>query len=190
MMFHKPAEDIRIKTYALSKAKRKKKTKYITWLLILILLLILLLFWPRLASSAANPNPKIIKSINSLIIVEKLKVLKFPTGSPTPPVLAVVVQTPTPVIKTPYIAPSESTVDIDDNSSKLFIYNHESGNDPTRYNSSGCLGLGQACPASKLLNVCPNMDYACEDAWFSNYAIRRYGSWQGAYSFWIAHKWW
>ena len=73
---------------------------------------------------------------------------------------------------------------------KLFIYNHESGNNPTRANGSGCLGLGQACPGSKLLRVCPTLDYACEDAFFTNYAISRYGSWAGAYSFWIAHRWW
>jgi hypothetical protein len=73
---------------------------------------------------------------------------------------------------------------------KLFIYNHESGNNPTRANGSGCLGLGQACPGSKLLRVCPTLDYACEDAFFTNYALSRYGSWAGAYSFWIAHRWW
>lgn len=73
---------------------------------------------------------------------------------------------------------------------KLFIYNHESGNNPTRSNGSGCLGLGQACPGSKLLRVCPTLDYACEDAFFTNYAISRYGSWAGAYSFWTTHHWW
>ena len=74
---------------------------------------------------------------------------------------------------------------------KLYIYNHESGNNPARWNSSGCLGLGQACPAQKLLNVCPDInDYACQDAWFTNYAVKRYGSWQGAYNFWIQNKWW
>ncbi len=79
----------------------------------------------------------------------------------------------------------------DDNAYKLFIYNKESGNNPARYNSSGCLGLGQACPASKLLKVCPDInDYACQDAWFTNYAISRYGSWAGAYQFWLGHHWW
>ena len=73
---------------------------------------------------------------------------------------------------------------------KLYIYQHESGNNPARANSAGCLGLGQACPGSKLLAVCPTLDYACEDAYFTNYAVRRYGSWAGAYAFWIAHRWW
>ncbi len=73
---------------------------------------------------------------------------------------------------------------------KLFIYNRESGNNPTRVNGSGCLGLGQACPGAKLLAVCPTLDYACEDAFFTNYANRRYGGWAGAYAFWITHHWW
>ncbi|MBA3678654.1 hypothetical protein H0W80_00400 [Candidatus Saccharibacteria bacterium] len=73
---------------------------------------------------------------------------------------------------------------------KLYIYNHESGNNPTRANGSGCLGLGQACPGSKLLAVCPTLDYACEDAFFTNYAIRRYGSWAGAYTYWLSHHNW
>lgn len=78
----------------------------------------------------------------------------------------------------------------DDGSAKMFIYMHESGNDPTRWNSSGCLGLGQACPASKLLAVCPNMDYACEDTWFTQYMTNRYGTWENAKAFWQRSHWW
>ena len=70
-------------------------------------------------------------------------------------------------------------------SAKLFIYNHESGNNPTKWNSSGCLGLGQACPASKLLAVCPNMDYACEDNWFTGYMSQCYGTWEAAQAYWL-----
>lgn len=96
------------------------------------------------------------------------------------------VQSTSQAQNTPTVAVSSS-----DNEYKLFIYNHESGNNPARYNSSGCLGLGQACPASKLLAVCPNInDYACQDAFFTNYAISRYGSWSAAYQFWLSHKYW
>ena len=76
------------------------------------------------------------------------------------------------------------------NDPKMFIYLKESGNNPLARNAGGCLGLGQACPGSKLLAVCPNLDYACEDAFFTNYAMSRYGSWEGAYQFWIGHNWW
>lgn len=73
------------------------------------------------------------------------------------------------------------------NEAKAFIYMKESGNNPAAVNGSGCRGLGQACPGSKL--PCGN-DYACQDAYFTNYAMSRYGSWEGAYQFWIGHHWW
>jgi hypothetical protein len=133
------------------------------------------------APKAAQEQNSIVSKVNSLIVPEKPKDLAFPQGSPTAPPDPVVIQK---VVYVSRVSISETT------DPKLFIYNHESGNDPTRYNSEGCLGLGQACPASKLLAVCPTMDYACEDAWFTNYAVSRYGSWQGAYNFWVAHRWW
>ena len=67
---------------------------------------------------------------------------------------------------------------------KSCIYFRESGNNPTKWNTSGCVGLGQACPASKLMAICPTLDYACEDAWFTNYMLGRYGSWEAAWVFW------
>jgi hypothetical protein len=70
---------------------------------------------------------------------------------------------------------------------KDFIYMKESGCRTTAVNSIGCRGLGQACPGSKL--PCGD-DFACQDAWFSNYAITRYGSWESAYNFWLSHRWW
>lgn len=70
---------------------------------------------------------------------------------------------------------------------KDFIYQHESGNRTTAVNSIGCRGLGQACPGTKL--PCGD-DYACQDAWFTNYAMTRYGSWEKAYNFWLNNHWW
>lgn len=77
-----------------------------------------------------------------------------------------------------------------DNSYANYIYMHESSCSTTITNSEGCMGIGQACPASKLLAVCPNADYACENLFFTGYAIARYGSWEGAYNFWINNHWW
>ncbi len=58
-------------------------------------------------------------------------------------------------------------------------------------NAGGCLGLGQACPGSKLINACP--DYAndadCQLRFFTKYVNGRYGSWNGAYQFWIVNHW-
>lgn len=70
---------------------------------------------------------------------------------------------------------------------KSCIYMHESGNSPTAVNSIGCRGLGQACPGDKL--PCGD-DYACQDAYFTQYALSRYGSWDAAWVFWQANRWW
>jgi hypothetical protein len=71
---------------------------------------------------------------------------------------------------------------------KAFIYQHESGNNPAAVNSIGCRGLGQACPGSKL--PCSNSDYECQDAWFTNYMVQRYGTWENARAFWLNNHWW
>jgi Tfp pilus assembly protein PilN len=74
-----------------------------------------------------------------------------------------------------------------DNKYAHFIYMHESGCNLSASNSIGCRGIGQACPGGKL--PC-TADYACQNAWFTNYAIKRYGSWANAYAFWLQHSWW
>jgi uncharacterized protein YabE (DUF348 family) len=72
-----------------------------------------------------------------------------------------------------------------------FVIGHESGWRPGALNGSGCAGLGQACPGSKLANVCPNwqVDPVCQLKFFSGYA-GRYGGWQGAYQAWLVKGWW
>lgn len=72
-----------------------------------------------------------------------------------------------------------------------FIIGHESGWRPNALNGGGCAGLGQACPASKLANACPNWqsDPVCQLQFFGGYASR-YGGWSGAYNFWIVNHWW
>lgn len=67
------------------------------------------------------------------------------------------------------------------------IYMHESGCNPSAVNSIGCRGIGQSCPSSKL--PC-GADFACQDAWFRNYAIQRYGSPAAAWAFWQQNHWW
>lgn len=75
------------------------------------------------------------------------------------------------------------------NGYKSFIYQKESGNNPSAINpSSGACGLGQALPCSKM--PCSLSDYACQDRFFTNYALQRYGSWQSAYNFWLGNSWW
>lgn len=86
-------------------------------------------------------------------------------------------------------AQAAAQVAVSDNAAMLFIFSHESGNNPGAINaSSGACGLGQALPCSKM--PCSLSDYACQVNFFTQYAVDRYGSWAAAYSFWVAHAWW
>lgn len=77
---------------------------------------------------------------------------------------------------------------VDANSAKAYIYARESGNNPNATNPSGCYGLGQDC--NGVLRAQCGADYACQDQYFTNYAMRRYGSWENALAFWQSHHWW
>lgn len=72
-----------------------------------------------------------------------------------------------------------------------YIFSRESRWNAAALNAGGCGGLGQACPASKLANVCPNWqtDPVCQTRWFNGYASR-YGGWAGAYNAWLTKHWW
>lgn len=70
-----------------------------------------------------------------------------------------------------------------------YIVTRESGWNPNATNrSSGACGLVQALPCSKV----PGNGYDPVDnlRWSNGYAVGRYGSWAGAYAFWISHHWW
>ena len=77
---------------------------------------------------------------------------------------------------------------VSSNAAKAFIYARESGNNPNATNPNGCYGLGQDCNGV-VRSMC-GADYACQDAYFTRYAMSRYGSWAGAYAFWQSHHWW
>lgn len=86
-------------------------------------------------------------------------------------------------------APSVAVAGCGDNAMANYVYMHESGCRLDARNPDGCLGIGQACPGSKLLAVCPALDYACQNAFFTNYASK-YGGWAGSYAFWLKNHWW
>ncbi len=77
-----------------------------------------------------------------------------------------------------------------------YVVSHESGWIPARVSANGCLGLGQRCGsrtgANALVSACPSWqtDPVCQLKHFTAYANSRYGSWQGAYSAWLAQRWW
>lgn len=58
--------------------------------------------------------------------------------------------------------------------------------------SSGATGLCQALPASKMASE--GEDYMTNAVtqlrWCHKYATQRYGSWQGAFAFWVNNHWW
>lgn len=73
-----------------------------------------------------------------------------------------------------------------------FVISRESGWRLTARNAGGCIGLGQACPGSKLMSACPNWqtDATCQIKFFTAYANGKYGSWEGAYRAWQVKHWW
>lgn len=98
-------------------------------------------------------------------------------------------QAQTSAVATVTATKTVSAAPISSNAAKAFIYSHESGNRTDAINAgSGACGLGQALPCSKM--PCTLSDYICQDAFFTNYAMNRYGSWEGAVAFWQSHQWW
>jgi uncharacterized protein YabE (DUF348 family) len=73
-----------------------------------------------------------------------------------------------------------------------YVIEHESHWNPAAVNASGCTGLGQACPGSKLAAACPSWrsDPVCQMKFFNQYAVGRYGSWASAYNHKVAYGWW
>lgn len=100
----------------------------------------------------------------------------------------VVVQ-PDPVVQNKPIMASGVVEGCGDNQYANYIYMHESGC-RLDANNGKCVGIGQACPASKLYAVCPDLNYACQNGFFTDYANSAYGGWEKAYQFWLGHSWW
>lgn len=70
-----------------------------------------------------------------------------------------------------------------------YVVKRESGWNPNATNaSSGACGLVQALPCSKVPGG--GYDPVANLKWADGYAKSRYGSWAGAYSFWISNNWW
>lgn len=147
---------------------------------ILLVLLLLPLFVNHSTSQAREGN-FVSAGIHKISIKEPLNV-SLPASQSVvealyiaPPVEYVLAQSVTNCGSDPYMAQ---------------IYTRESGCSTTRTNSIGCLGLGQACPGSKLLAVCPTMDWNCENNFFTNYANVRYGGPAQAWAVWQSQSWW
>jgi len=76
-----------------------------------------------------------------------------------------------------------------------YIVSHEGGwNGTTKYNysGSGAYGICQALPGSKMASA--GADWRTNPVtqlrWCDGYATGRFGSWAGAYNFWLSHGYW
>jgi uncharacterized protein YabE (DUF348 family) len=73
-----------------------------------------------------------------------------------------------------------------------YIVSHESGWRVTASNPSGAYGLCQALPGSKMATA--GADWTTNPItqlrWCNGYAVGRFGSWAGAYSYWTSHGYW
>ncbi len=128
---------------------------------------------------AVAPKSQVVTTISPQPPKETVK----PQIVPETPAVSVVKEEP--VIPVPPTPPSQVTCG--DNIYANYIYMHESGCSTRAVNSIGCRGIGQSCPGSKL--PCGD-DYVCQNNWFTNYAIARYGSWKAAYETWLVQHWW
>jgi len=71
-----------------------------------------------------------------------------------------------------------------------YVVSKESSWNPNATNdSSGACGLVQALPCSKVPGA-GGYDPVANLTWANGYAVGRYGSWAGAYDFWINNHWW
>ena len=147
----------------------------LTWTKVLILCILGFILWPN-PQVIADPSPPKQVKIADVKPIEQTKL------KPIAPVAPKVVPKPQPTVK---IVPN-----CGDNQYAQFIYQHESGCNLYSRNSGGCLGIGQACPGSKLTAVCDLGSYACQNSFFTSYANSRYGGWYGAYQAWISKHWW
>lgn len=73
-----------------------------------------------------------------------------------------------------------------------YIVSHESGWNPTARNGSGAYGLCQALPGSKMASAGADWETnpVTQLRWCAGYAQGRYGSWAGAYNYWVSHRYW
>lgn len=158
---------------------------------LIAVLLSVLIFW------ATQQETPVHKSFADTASTKKVTVVAKPSTAPETPQVQPV--TPTPVeTPAPVTPPVPSTheelmaaagIQPKDYGAVDYIVSHESSwNENATNASTGAHGLIQALPYGK--TGCGWSDGVCQLKWASTYAVDRYGSWWGAYSFWRANHWW
>jgi hypothetical protein len=154
---------------------------------IFIGIIFLIGFIPRFdkVKAAPLPSPEPAPAyIHPIARLQPAAAISVPVPQEAPPVAE-----PAPVAPPePVAAPVVGVTGCGDSMYKQFIYQHESGCRTDAVNPIGACGLGQALPCSKM--GCSLSDWACQDAFFDNYANSVYGGWANAYAFWQSHLWW
>ena len=144
--------------------------------------------WVRIYNANTQiDNPDLINPGDQLRIPsadEQLSDRPIPSNAPVM-TAATTTSTYTTAQATPVVPNAPVT---DGGSAKAYIYSKESGNNPNATNPNGCYGIGQDC--NGVVRSQCGADYACQDEYFTSYATRRYGSWDGALAFWQANGWW
>ena len=109
-----------------------------------------------------------------------------------------------------YVSPDKTSlmaaagISPDDYGAVDYIVSHEGGWCPFRWQgdrgctdhgsapSSGGYGMFQATPGYKMASAGADWltNPVTQIRWATGYAVGRYGSWQGAYNYWVSHHWW
>ena len=157
------------------------------WKLPLAIVITILIVIPKANASPSQLNNQEQATGNAgamtPIVANESQTVTAP--SPEPQIVPVTEkQSPPVTVATPVIYHT-------DNYYMEYIFQHESSGRLTAVNYLGCIGLGQDCNG-QLAVKCPNWttDQACQVAFFSDYAVRRYGSWEASCNFWINNHWW
>lgn len=116
-----------------------------------------------------------IADINVIFAGENLETVAVTTPATTE--VAPVVEQPT--------QPAPMPVATQTSSAKEWIANKESGGSYTAYNPSGAYGRYQLMPFNLKYGASPDAQERAAD----EYVASRYGSWEAAKSFWLAHNW-
>ncbi len=148
----------------------------------------------RVAFTAKPP-----KQEATIAAVQVIAATPIPTPEPTPEPTPVATPVPTVVYVAPVVVPvatgshtdwmATAGIAASDYPYVEFIMMKESGGNPNAVNaSSGACGLLQQLSCGKWAHKWNDPVGALIDG--SQYAQERYGSWSGAYSFWVSHRYW
>lgn len=115
-----------------------------------------------------------------------------PLKDPVPEPQTALETAPEPVAVTytapAYTAPVVGVTGCGSDPNMAYIYQRESGCRTDAVGPNGPCGLGQALPCSKM--GCSLSDWACQNNFFTAYALSVYGSTYNAMLFWQSHSWW